>query len=193
MDTRTQIITLAIRQLKNGGYVELNFGDIASELGVSRANIHHHFANKENLARVALTQYQEDDFRHMIAMMEKYPNDFPKVLNATDEYFEELFSAHPGEGICACSPLLLSTSDVPSSLKALSTDYFGKLSALWEVEIKRSQKAGTVRESVNARDLAWECISLMIGIAGLSGVIEADGFVHHPVRRLFQAKAAGLV
>jgi len=193
VDTRTQIITLAIRQLKNGGYDGLNFGDIASELGVSRANIHHHFANKENLAMVALTQYLEDDFRHMTAMMEKYPNDFPKVLKAIDEYFEEAFCAHPGEGICACNPLLLSTSDVPSSLKTLSTNYFGKLSALWEVGIKLSQKAGTVRKSVNARDLAWECISLMNGLASLSGVIEADEFVHHPARRLFKAKAADLV
>ena len=190
MDTRSQIVNLAIRQLKNGGYDELNFRNIASELGISRPTIHHHFANKENLARVALTEFIEDDLGYQKAMIERYLSDFPKALNAIDKYFEELYSTHPGEGICACCPLLLSTSGIPSSLKALTRDYFERLSALYEAGIRQSQKAGTVRKSVKAKNLAWECILLMVGMTDVGTTIEPGEFVHHPARRLFKAKAA---
>ncbi len=68
---RLEIFTLAVDQLKNGGYDELNSAAIASALGISRANIHHHFATKENLARVAFSQFTEDELGHLKAMLEK--------------------------------------------------------------------------------------------------------------------------
>ena len=191
MDTRTRIISLAIRQLKKGGYSELSFADIASELGVSRANIHHHFANKANLAKLALTEYIEDDLAQLQALIDQYPSDFPKVLRAIDEHFEELYSEHPEEGICACCTLLLNTADVPSPLKGLARDYFERLRALFESGIKRSQEAGTLSKSVKAADLAWECVLLGIAIIGL-GTVVTDKFVHHPARSFFKAKAKEL-
>ncbi len=191
MDTRTHIISLAIRQLKKGGYSELSFADIASELGISRANIHHHFANKANLAKVALTEYIEDDLAQLQAIIDEYPSDFQKVLMVIDEHFKELYSDHPEDGICACCPLLLNSADVPSPLKALTRDYFERLCALFESGIKQSQKAGTISKSVKPADLAWECVLLGIAIVDLGTVI-TDEFVHHPARRFFKAKAEEL-
>ncbi len=193
MDTRAQIVTLAVYQLKNGGYGELHFGDIASVQGISRTNIHYHFASKENLAREALTEFTQDELGHLQAIIEKYPSDFPKVLNAIDEYLEDLYCAHPREGLCACSALLLNNANVPPSLRALARNYLEELSALFEAGIARSQKAGTVQKSVNARDLAWECVLLMKGIGVLSGSIEAGELAHHPAFHLLKAKAREFV
>lgn len=191
MNTRARIVSLAIVQLKKGGYSELSFGEIASELGVSRANIHHHFSNKANLAKVALTKYIEDDLAQLQALIDEYPNDFPKVLRAIDKHFEELYLEYPVEGICACCTLLLNTADVPSELKALAKNYFERLCALFESGIRRSQEAGTISKSVRAADLAWECVMLGIAIIGL-GTVVTDDFVHHPVRGFFRAKAEEL-
>ncbi len=189
MGTQAQIVALAVYQLKNGGYEELHFGAIASALGVTRANIHHHFSSKENLAQLALAEFIEDRLCRVQAMIDRYPSDFPSALNSIGKYFQKLYSDHPGEGLCACSALLLNNTGVPSSLKAASRDYFKELSDLFEAAILRSQKAGIIQKSINAQDLAWECVLLMMGIGVLSGSIGVHELAHHPVPRLLRKKA----
>ena len=187
--TQAQIVALAVYQLKSGGYEELHFGAIASALGVTRANIHHHFSSKENLAQVALEEFIEDRLYRLQAMIDRYPSDFPSALDSIGEYLQKLYSDHPGEGLCACSALLLNNTSVPPSLKEASGDYFKELSVLFQGAIVRSQKAGTVEESVNAEDLAWECVLLMMGIGVLSGSLGVHELAHHPVPRLLRKKA----
>jgi len=187
--TQSQIVTLAVYQLKKGGYEELHFGAIASALGITRANIHHHFSSKENLARVALEKFIEDRLCRLGAMIDRYPSDFPNALSSIGKYLQSLYSDHPGEGLCACSALLLNNTGVPSSLKEASRDYFKELSALFQAVIVRSQQEGTVPESVNAEDLAWECVLLMMGIGVLVGSLGVHELAHHPVPRLLRKKA----
>jgi len=45
------------------------------------------------------------------------------------------------------------------------------------------------QESVNAEDLAWECVLLMMGIGVLSGSLGVHELAHHPVPRLLRKKA----
>ncbi len=187
--TRAQIVALAVYQLKSGGYEELHFGAIASALGVTRANIHHHFSSKKNLAKVALEEFIEDRLCLLRAMIDRYPCDFPSALDSIGEYLQKLYSDHPGEGLCACSALLLNNTGVPRSLKEVSKDYFKELSVLFQAGIVRSQNAGTVQESVNAEDLAWECVLLMVGVGVLSGSLGIHELADHPVPRLLRKKA----
>ena len=71
-------------------------------------------------------------------------------------------------------------------------NFFKELSALLEAGIVRSQKAGTVHKSVNALDLAWGCVLLMIGIGVVCGSIKAEELADHPVWRLLKVKAKEL-
>ena len=84
--TQAQIVALAVYQLKSGGYEELHFGAIASALGVTRANIHHHFSNKKNLAQVALEEFVEDRLCLLRAMIDRHPSDFPSALDSIGKY-----------------------------------------------------------------------------------------------------------
>ena len=61
MGLREDILEKAICQLRRGGYSQLNFASLSKELGTTRANIHYHFSNKENLAKEALETYREMD------------------------------------------------------------------------------------------------------------------------------------
>ena len=187
--TQAQIVALAVYQLKSGGYEELHFGAIASALGVTRANIHHHFSSKKNLAQVALEEFVEDRLCLLGAMLDRHPSDFPSALDSIGKHLQKLYSDHPGEGLCACSTLLLNSTGVPPSLKEVSKDYFKELSVLFQAAIVRSQQAGTVQESVNAEELAWECVLLMVGIGVLSGSLGVHELPYHPVPRLLRKKA----
>lgn len=54
---RDEIKTVAARLLIMKGYRGLRFGDIAEELGTTRANIHYHFGTKENLVEEVIEEY----------------------------------------------------------------------------------------------------------------------------------------
>lgn len=74
-----------MRLLRTGGYEALNFGTIAEELNTTRANIHYHFKNKENLALAAIDRYMDDIESNIRTLAEEHPGDYPAVMVALDE------------------------------------------------------------------------------------------------------------
>jgi AcrR family transcriptional regulator len=74
--TRDKILDTASRLIRAGGYEALNFGTIAEELGITRANIHHHFKNKENLALQAVNRYSAGLEERFAGFKEKHPGNF---------------------------------------------------------------------------------------------------------------------
>ena len=54
---RTKIKNAATELLIKHGYRGLRFGDVAAQLGTTRANIHYHFGNKQKLVDEVLDDY----------------------------------------------------------------------------------------------------------------------------------------
>jgi AcrR family transcriptional regulator len=54
---RSEIKSLALDLLIRHGYRGVSFGDLADALGMTRANIHYHFGNKQNLVEEVLEDY----------------------------------------------------------------------------------------------------------------------------------------
>ena len=54
---RAKIKSLALDLLVQNGYRGMSFGDLAEEIGTTRANIHHHFGNKQNLVEEVVVDY----------------------------------------------------------------------------------------------------------------------------------------
>lgn len=57
---REQIKALARDLLTRDGYRGVSFGDIATELETTRANIHYHFGNKQSLVEEVLADYVDE-------------------------------------------------------------------------------------------------------------------------------------
>src|SRR5262245_48194330 len=56
-DIRQAIKDVALELLVRNGYRGASFGDIAEELGITRANIHYHFGGKQALVEEVLEDY----------------------------------------------------------------------------------------------------------------------------------------
>lgn len=54
---REKIKSLALDLLVQHGYRGMTFGDVAKSLGTTRANIHHHFGNKQKLVEEVVVSY----------------------------------------------------------------------------------------------------------------------------------------
>ncbi|MGW5152438.1 TetR/AcrR family transcriptional regulator [Rhodococcus koreensis] len=57
--TWDRIVELAQQRLQVAGYSGLHYGDIASELQISRPAVHHYFPTKLDLARAVINRYCE--------------------------------------------------------------------------------------------------------------------------------------
>ena len=59
-DRKSEILTLAEELLQTRGYSGFSYADLARELAVSKAAIHHHFATKEDLGLALVEHYQQE-------------------------------------------------------------------------------------------------------------------------------------
>lgn len=66
---KSQIIELALRNIREKGYLSFSYDDLAKELGVTKASIHYHFMKKEDLGLAVcakLTEGLEKSFLNIV-------------------------------------------------------------------------------------------------------------------------------
>jgi len=73
---KQKILEKAGQQLLAGGFDKLNFAKIADDLNTTRANLHYHFKNKENLANEVFSQYERRTVVHYDALKRNFSGDF---------------------------------------------------------------------------------------------------------------------
>ncbi|WP_083952639.1 TetR/AcrR family transcriptional regulator [Sphingobium amiense] len=66
----------ASEQLLAGSYAKLNFARIAEDLDITRANVHYHFKNKENLAIEVFTRHKARTLSQYQQLRERFAGDF---------------------------------------------------------------------------------------------------------------------
>lgn len=113
-DTRTQILDIAERLIRTGGYNNCSFRDIAAEIGIKSASVHHHFATKEDLALVVAQRYSE---RFFLALGD--PKSPPKPRKKQVERYCAVFQhAYANSGrACLCGVLVGEAGLLPERLQ----------------------------------------------------------------------------
>ena len=177
--TRDKILDIAIRLMRTGGYEALNFGTIAEELGITRANIHYHFNTKKNLALQALNRYsaaleERESPGYFAGLKEKYPGDFPAAIVAAHEGMWDRFSEINYAGFCAAVQVISDQSWIPEEVSHEATGYYERLLSIFTELIEESQAAGTVRKDRPAEDIAREALSIHLGVALMAMTIPAE-------------------
>ncbi|WVT74192.1 TetR/AcrR family transcriptional regulator [Sinorhizobium chiapasense] len=68
-ETYEKILEVAERLMVSRGYNAFSYADIAPEVGVGKATIHHHFATKADLAAAVLARYRKNNRRHVEGLL----------------------------------------------------------------------------------------------------------------------------
>ena len=82
-DTKTTLLNSAERAARARGFDGFSYADLAADVGISKASIHHHFASKATLA---------------VALMQRYYIDLEKVCTEIDCAFHGSWASIPREG-----------------------------------------------------------------------------------------------
>lgn len=60
MDTRDQILSSAQRLVQQRGFNGFSYADVANEVGIRKASLHHHFPTKSELGLALIERYSSD-------------------------------------------------------------------------------------------------------------------------------------
>ena len=155
--------------MKEGGYENLNFAKIADDLSTTRANLHHHFKNKEGLALQATQNYIDDMSQNMMNLINKNKGNFAGFLNDLEDFFIKDVKLNGRCGSCVCGQLVREP-DIPDSILMLAQNHFDTLKSLFEGMIRESQENGLIVKSITATELSYLAMSMLMGLSQLAMV-----------------------
>lgn len=110
-DTKTALLDSAERAARARGFDGFSYADLAQDVGIRKASIHHHFPTKAALS-VALMQRYHTAFEQACADIDANGGSAAKRLSALiDRYHEAL---NGGKTLCLCVSFSTSRESLPA-------------------------------------------------------------------------------
>ncbi len=166
---RSDILNIAKKQMKLGGYENLSFAKIAEELSTTRANLHYHFKNKETLALETTKLYADEHLETFKNISSESRGDFYGFIRAIEgEFWRDAFDA--GDcGVCVCTQLIREF-DPPQSIKGFSQQHFFDIQEIFIKHIITAIESGQLKKDIDPQILGAQCGAFMMGMMSMSSV-----------------------
>lgn len=164
---KPRVLALAQAQLRAGGYNALSFGQIADDVGATRAALHHHYSSKHGLATAATEAYVVDTIAAVEALAAQHRADLPAYLAKVEAL---LLSAIENDAVtsrCVCSQLLREQA-ADTDLLATARDFQARKLEIMEGVARASQEAGMISSEIDAATLAARATALILGIGQMA-------------------------
>ena len=167
---KEKIIDIAIKQMQCGGYKNLNFAHIAEELNITRANIHHHFKNKEGLALAATEQYIDAEKGAMDQIFKIHDGDLYSVLDKVEDLMIETLSVKEGKNACICSQLIYE-SEAPETIRDLALNRFREEQRDFEEQVRKNVNNGNLPSETDVEKFTFRIMIALHGINQVSLIV----------------------
>ena len=160
MDTRERLLDYAETICRQRGYDGFSYADLAKEVGIRKASIHHHFPTKANLAKSILTRYTDRLYQKMMMIAEGSGHAAKKLEHYIKIYRDAL---NGGDSLCLCIAL---TGDK----KSLSPDvqdglwHFHAMSLKWlKARFAEGMDDKSITHVNSTNEEANACLALVEG------------------------------
>src|SRR4051812_48132768 len=118
--TTSRILDVAERMLQVKGYNGFSYGDVATELGITRAALHYHFSGKAELGQ-ALIQRYASRFAAALSHLDATAPDAAAKLRGYADLYVDVLSA---DRMCLCGMLAAEHRTLPDPLQHAVCDFF---------------------------------------------------------------------
>lgn len=178
MDTKDKILESAQRLIQQRGMNGFSYADIADEVGVRKASLHHHFATKTDLVEHLLARYQQQLQEYLGSLSGQTPG---ARLQGYISLYRHNFCEQRAclGGMLATEILTLS----PSLQPALSR--FFALQQQWLSQVlSEGQASGELALGSSAEQQASLLISALQGALMLSRGTDSDAMLEQTIDSL---------
>lgn len=159
MSTRSDLLTSAEILLRTKGYAAFSYADLATEIGIKKASIHHHFPTKEGMA-IAIVESYLFRFKNQL---EKINADNADVIDRL-KAFALMFVQSSSDGMLPlCGALAAELLALPDSLQALTRHFF-EIHLEWlQANIALGQSVGELKAEFNVVNVARLILNTLEG------------------------------
>ncbi|MDN4546755.1 TetR/AcrR family transcriptional regulator [Pseudomonas sp. C32] len=177
MSTRSDLLGTAELLLRTKGYAAFSYADLADEIGIKKASIHHHFPTKEGLGIAVIESYLFRFEKNLELINEKSSDTIVRL-----EEFCKLFVDSSKNGMLPlCGALAAELSALPDSLKELTRKFFEIHLAWLESNLLLGQSERVIKGDVNPKAVSRAILSLLEGSSFVSWalsdtVVDQSGF-----------------
>lgn len=145
MSTRSDLLASAEILLRTKGYAAFSYADLAEEIGIKKASIHHHFPTKEGLA-VAIVESYLHRFK---TQLENINNQNANVIDRLNAFALMFAKSSESALLPLCGALAAELLALPESLKLMTRDFF-EIHLDWlQANILKGQVAGELRPELD--------------------------------------------
>ncbi len=114
-----QVLDAAERRVRAGGYHAVSFRDLAADVGIRSASVHHHFPQKADLGLALVERYHE---RFLAGLADARDRPPAERLRAFCAAYRQAFRA--ADAVCLCGMLAAESRGLPDRVGAAVRDFF---------------------------------------------------------------------
>lgn len=164
MSTRSDLLFSAESLLRTRGYAAFSYADLAKNIGITKASIHHHFPTKENLG-IAIVESYIFRFSNTLEDLNKELPLASERLTAFAQFFQQSSSCGM---LPLCGALAADLSALPNSLQELTKKFFEIHLAWLETNIELGQAQGELKPLLDVKQTARAFLHTLEGGAFVS-------------------------
>jgi TetR/AcrR family transcriptional regulator, transcriptional repressor for nem operon len=181
MTTRTALLDCAETIVRKRGYDGFSYADLAKQVGIRKASIHHHFPAKADLAEALVQRYAERFFD----VLEEADGSNESAAQLLAQYVA-LYRRALGEGdqLCLCVALCADRESLAQPvLAALAA--FQQRSLIWlSTLFQRAADDGSISDVSNPSDKAHAALALVQGAQLIARALNDPNSFDHAVAGL---------
>lgn len=158
-DTASRILDVAERLVQIRGFNGFSYADVASELGLSKAALHYHFAGKAELGEALISRYAAR-FAEELDSVDAKGGDAHAKLDAYVKLYGDVLR---DERMCLCGMLAAEYRTLPESMRVSVRRFFDDNEVWLEGVLEEGRAAGTLRFAGPAKDVARMIVGSLEG------------------------------
>lgn len=160
MDTRTALLDSAEHACRTRGYDGFSYADLAGDVGIRKASIHHHFPKKADLAEAVLARYSDVVFERLADIAQTSSTAADALESYVALYREALVD---GRMLCLCVAFGAGRDSLPVIAQDALTTFHAR-SIVWLTDqFKRAERDQSVSHLAAPEDEAPACLALVEG------------------------------
>ncbi|MEP3232280.1 MAG: TetR/AcrR family transcriptional regulator [Hyphomicrobiales bacterium] len=169
-DTRNALLDSAERAARTLGFDGFSYADLANEVGIRKASIHHHFPSKANLS-VELMQRYLAKFEAIRAEFRSSPRTGAEQLSAMINSYRN--GIDEGKSVCLCVSFTTSRESLPDEVSQLVRRFRTMVTEWLVAAFHAGQSDGSISNVADPTMEATATLSLFEG-AQLAARSEED-------------------
>lgn len=157
--TTVRILDTAERMLQVRGYNGFSYGDVAEDLGITRAALHYHFRSKAELGQALVARYATRFAAALDALDGTAPDAAAKLRGYADLYLDVV----DRDRMCLCGMLAAEYRTLPGALQASVSAFFDANTRWLRAVVEQGGSDGSLRDGGSPEDVAAMILGALEG------------------------------